>query len=199
LSCQCRRVCRPWRPSGDAGFGLGHAQVDMCPAAALAVLDDEDDVNGHGADDASPGRHYGSAPVRPAPALAPGELLSERVVYRDGALVKAAARGDGHTGEDVMPNIRAISSIPARLSGTGHPAVLEVRGEVFMPVEAFGELNESLLDAGKAALAQPAGLGGDIPSRDRERFAGRHCRCVAGCSASRSEPGPCQRRTSHTG
>ena len=81
--------------------------------------------------------------------------LAIDLVYRDGALVKAATRGDGRTGEDVTPNIRTISSIPARLKGTGHPAVLEVRGEVFMPVEAFGKLNESLLDAGKAAFANP--------------------------------------------
>ena len=81
--------------------------------------------------------------------------LAIDLVYRDGALVKAATRGDGRTGEDVTPNIRTISSIPARLTGTGHPAVLEVRGEVFMPVEAFGKLNESLLDAGKAAFANP--------------------------------------------
>ncbi|MGH3149447.1 MAG: NAD-dependent DNA ligase LigA, partial [Streptosporangiaceae bacterium] len=64
-------------------------------------------------------------------------------------------RGDGRTGEDVTPNIRTISSIPARLTGSGHPATLEVRGEVFMPAEAFGKLNESLLDAGKAAFANP--------------------------------------------
>ncbi len=81
--------------------------------------------------------------------------LAIDLVYKDGALVKAATRGDGRTGEDVTPNIRTISSIPARLKGTGHPAVLEVRGEVFMPVEAFGKLNESLLDAGKAAFANP--------------------------------------------
>jgi len=81
--------------------------------------------------------------------------LAIDLVYRDGALVKAATRGDGRTGEDVTPNIRTISSIPARLTGTGHPATLEVRGEVFMPVEAFGKLNESLLDAGKPAFANP--------------------------------------------
>jgi DNA ligase (NAD+) len=81
--------------------------------------------------------------------------LAIDLVYRDGALVKAATRGDGRTGEDVTPNIRTISAIPARLTGSGHPAVLEVRGEVFMPVEAFGKLNESLLDAGKPAFANP--------------------------------------------
>jgi DNA ligase (NAD+) len=81
--------------------------------------------------------------------------LAIDLVYRDGALVKAATRGDGRTGEDVTPNIRTVSSIPARLAGSGHPATLEVRGEVFMPVEAFGKLNESLLDAGKPAFANP--------------------------------------------
>ncbi|HEY6309534.1 MAG TPA: NAD-dependent DNA ligase LigA, partial [Streptosporangiaceae bacterium] len=81
--------------------------------------------------------------------------LAIDLVYRDGALVKAATRGDGRTGEDVTPNVRTISSIPTRLAGSGHPATLEVRGEVFMPVEAFGKLNESLLDAGKAAFANP--------------------------------------------
>jgi DNA ligase (NAD+) len=81
--------------------------------------------------------------------------LAIDLIYRDGALVKAATRGDGRTGEDVTPNIRTISSIPTRLAGSGHPAILEVRGEVFMPVEAFEKLNESLLDAGKPAFANP--------------------------------------------
>jgi DNA ligase (NAD+) len=81
--------------------------------------------------------------------------LAIDLLYRDGALIRAATRGDGRTGEDVTPNIRTISSIPARLAGSGYPAVLEVRGEVFMPVEAFGKLNSSLLDAGKAAFANP--------------------------------------------
>ena len=81
--------------------------------------------------------------------------LAINLVYRDGGLVKAATRGDGRTGEDVTPNIRTIASIPARLTGSGYPATLEVRGEVFLPVEAFGKLNESLLDAGKPAFANP--------------------------------------------
>src|SRR5262249_21713402 len=81
--------------------------------------------------------------------------LAIDLVYRNGALVQAATRGDGRTGEDGTPHIRPIASIPARLTGTGHPAILEVRGEVFMPVEAFGKLNESLLDAGKPAFANP--------------------------------------------
>ena len=100
--------------------------------------------------------------------------LAIDLVYRDGALVKAATRGDGRTGEDVTPNIRTIASIPARLKGTGHPAVLEVRGEVFMPVEAFGKLNESLLDAGKAAFANPRNsAAGSLRQKDPKITASR--------------------------
>jgi DNA ligase (NAD+) len=81
--------------------------------------------------------------------------LAIDLIYRNGALVKAATRGDGRTGEDVTPNIRTLRSIPARLTGSGHPATLELRGEVFLPVEAFERLNESLLDAGKPAFVNP--------------------------------------------
>jgi DNA ligase (NAD+) len=97
----------------------------------------------------------GAAPKSPYLCELKIDGLAIDLVYRDGALVKAATRGDGRTGEDVTPNIRTISAIPARLAGGGWPAVLEVRGEVFMPVEAFGKLNESLLDAGKPAFANP--------------------------------------------
>ena len=81
--------------------------------------------------------------------------LAIDLVYRDGALVKAATRGDGRTGEDVTPNLRTISSIPARLTGSGVPDVLEVRGEVFLSEAAFTRLNESLQEAGKPAFANP--------------------------------------------
>jgi DNA ligase (NAD+) len=100
-------------------------------------------------------RLRGEAPQSPLLCELKIDGLAIDLVYRDGALIKAATRGDGRTGEDVTPNIRTIASIPARLAGSGYPAVLEVRGEVFMPVEAFGKLNESLLDAGKAAFANP--------------------------------------------
>jgi len=100
--------------------------------------------------------------------------LAIDLVYRDGVLVKAATRGDGRTGEDVTPNIRTIASMPARLAGSGHPAVLEVRGEVFMPVEAFGKLNESLLDAGKAAFANPRNsAAGSVRQKDPRITASR--------------------------
>src|ERR1700722_7492613 len=100
--------------------------------------------------------------------------LAIDLVYRDGALAKAATRGDGRTGEDVTPNIRTISSIPARLAGDGWPAVLEVRGEGFMPVEASARRNESLLDAGKPAFANPRNSGaGSLRQKDPRITASR--------------------------
>src|SRR5215475_3350705 len=81
--------------------------------------------------------------------------LAVALVYRKGRLTRAATRGDGFTGEDVTPNVKTIAAIPNRLSGSGWPAVLEVRGEVFLPVAAFEELNEKLTAAGKPAFANP--------------------------------------------
>jgi len=81
--------------------------------------------------------------------------LAVDLVYRGGALVRAATRGDGVTGEDVTPNIRTISSVPLRLTCPGVPDTLEVRGEVFLPVEAFHELNERLTAMGRPPFANP--------------------------------------------
>jgi len=81
--------------------------------------------------------------------------LAVALVYRKGRLTRAATRGDGVTGEDVTPNVKTITAVPTRLSGSGWPDVLEVRGEVFLPVAAFEELNEKLTAAGKPPFANP--------------------------------------------
>ena len=81
--------------------------------------------------------------------------LAVDLVYRDGALARAATRGDGVTGEDVTANVRTIAAAPARLRGSGWPATLEVRGEVFLPVKAFEELNERQAQAGKPPFVNP--------------------------------------------
>jgi DNA ligase (NAD+) len=81
--------------------------------------------------------------------------LAIDLVYERGRLTRAATRGDGRTGEDVTANIRTIDSIPARLTGPDVPELLEVRGEVFLPVRAFEALNDGLLDAGKPPFANP--------------------------------------------
>lgn len=65
------------------------------------------------------------------------------LTYEDGLLTRAATRGDGTVGEDVTGNVRTIASVPLVLSGDSHPALLEVRGEVYLPVEAFHAFNEA--------------------------------------------------------
>jgi DNA ligase (NAD+) len=66
--------------------------------------------------------------------------LAMSLLYEDGELVRAATRGDGVTGEDVTANVMTIPAIPHRLAGRA-PAVVEVRGEIYMPIPAFDELN----------------------------------------------------------
>jgi len=67
--------------------------------------------------------------------------LAINLRYENGVLTSAATRGDGRVGEDVTQNLQYIPSIPQRLSGTGHPSIVEVRGEVFIPVAEFEKLN----------------------------------------------------------
>lgn len=75
--------------------------------------------------------------------------------YQAGRLVQAATRGDGSRGENVTQNVRTIDSVPLRLRGTGWPAVLEVRGEIFMPKEGFLALNEVQRRHGDKTFVNP--------------------------------------------
>jgi DNA ligase (NAD+) len=81
--------------------------------------------------------------------------LAVVVSYENGRLTRGATRGDGFTGEDITPNIRTIRSIPMRLRGSGHPQALDVRGEVYLPIKAFEELNDTLLEQGARTFANP--------------------------------------------
>jgi DNA ligase (NAD+) len=81
--------------------------------------------------------------------------LAINLLYERGRLVRAATRGDGRTGEDITNNVRTIEGIPHRLAGSDHPESIEIRGEVFFPVEAFAMLNATLVEAGKAPFANP--------------------------------------------
>ena len=75
--------------------------------------------------------------------------------YENGVLTRAATRGDGATGEDVTANVRTIRAIPLRLLGDTPPAVIEVRGEIYMPKAAFAALNAQALQSGGKAFANP--------------------------------------------
>src|SRR5580692_3652221 len=81
--------------------------------------------------------------------------LAIDLVFENGRLMRAATRGDGVTGEDVTLNVRTIDGVPTQLAGSDVPELLEVRGEVFLPVTAFHELNERLTEAGRAPFANP--------------------------------------------
>ncbi|WP_210502622.1 NAD-dependent DNA ligase LigA [Nocardioides xinjiangensis] len=84
--------------------------------------------------------------------------LAINLLYEQGRLVRALTRGDGRTGEDVTPNVKTIDAVPHRLRGTEEfpvPELLEVRGEVFLPVEAFERLNVAMTEAGRPAFANP--------------------------------------------
>nr|WP_235833316.1 NAD-dependent DNA ligase LigA [Glaciibacter flavus] len=81
--------------------------------------------------------------------------LAINLRYERGVLVTAATRGDGVVGEDVTENIRYITAIPEKLAGSGHPDLVEVRGEVFFPVELFRELNAAQAAAGDRVFANP--------------------------------------------
>ena len=79
--------------------------------------------------------------------------LAISLTYEDGRLVRAATRGDGRVGEDVTRNIETIAGLPKEIADA--PPLLEVRGEVYLPLEAFAELNERRVTEGEAAFANP--------------------------------------------
>jgi DNA ligase (NAD+) len=81
--------------------------------------------------------------------------LSASLRYEKGVLVQGATRGDGQTGEDVTANLRTIADIPHRLKGSGWPDVIEVRGEVYVELEAFAAFNKAAEDAGQRTYANP--------------------------------------------
>ena len=100
--------------------------------------------------------------------------LSANLRYEDGRLVLGATRGDGTVGEDVMQNLRTIADIPKTLGGPGVPAILDVRGEVYMRRDEFADLNKSQVAAGKPAYANPRNsAAGSLRQTDPTVTAGR--------------------------
>ncbi|AKU19102.1 NAD-dependent DNA ligase LigA [Luteipulveratus mongoliensis] len=105
--------------------------------------------------------------------------LAVNLLYEDGRLVRAATRGDGRTGEDVTLNVRTIEGIPHQLKGDNIPALVEVRGEVFFPVEDFTALNVSLVEQGKPPFANPRNTAaGSLRQKDPRVTASRNLRML---------------------
>lgn len=77
------------------------------------------------------------------------------LIYENGMLVRGATRGDGSNGEDITANVRTVATVPLRLLGDGYPEVLEVRGEIYMPLAGFRAFNEAAARTGERLLVNP--------------------------------------------
>jgi DNA ligase (NAD+) len=109
--------------------------------------------------------------------------------YEDGILVTAATRGDGEVGDDVTANVRTIKAIPLSLLDGKIPAVLEVRGEVYMPTSSFIELNRLRAEAGEPAFANPRNASaGSLKLLDARTTAARNLSFFAYATGQVTEP-----------
>jgi DNA ligase (NAD+) len=100
--------------------------------------------------------------------------LAINLTYENGQLVRGLTRGNGVTGEDVTLNVKTIKNLPHTLIGENIPSLIEVRGEVFFPIAAFNELNDSLEESGKQLFANPRnGAAGSLRQKDPRVTAGR--------------------------
>lgn len=101
------------------------------------------------------------------------------LIYEDGKLIKGATRGDGVFGEEVTANIRTISAVPLKLRGSKYPKVLEVRGEVYMPVSSFEKLNAELVEKEVRPFANPRNAAsGSLRQKDPSLTAKRNLSLV---------------------
>jgi DNA ligase (NAD+) len=110
--------------------------------------------------------------------------------YEEGVLVTAATRGNGEVGDDVTANVRTIRAVPlVLLGGNKIPAVLEVRGEVYMPTSSFAELNRLRAEAGEPAFANPRNAAaGSLKLLDARITASRNLSFFAYATGQVSEP-----------
>ncbi len=99
------------------------------------------------------------------------------LTYERGVLTRAATRGDGFTGEDITANVRTVRSVPPKLMLKDPPPVLEIRGEMYLPVKAFERLNEELTSAGQRPFANPRNAAaGSLRQKDPKVTASRPLR-----------------------
>jgi DNA ligase (NAD+) len=118
----------------------------------------------------------GSGPFLCEPKI---DGLAVSLTYKNGQLTSAATRGDGEVGEDVTENIKTIPSIPHKLQGKTHPAVIEIRGEVFFALSDFEKLNASIVAAGGKPFANPRNsASGSLRQKDPAVTASRPLRML---------------------
>jgi len=100
--------------------------------------------------------------------------LAINLTYEGGQLTRGATRGDGYQGEDVTVNLRTIGSVPLKMRGKGQPTVAEVRGEVYMPISGFRELNERVAELGQKLAPNPRNAAaGSLRQKDSSITASR--------------------------
>ncbi len=100
------------------------------------------------------------------------------LTYKNGVLVQAVTRGDGESGDDVTTNVKTIRSIPIKLRGNNYPDEFEIRGEIFMPLKAFDEINKEREEIGDALLANPRNAAaGTLKMQDSSVVAKRNLDC----------------------
>ena len=100
--------------------------------------------------------------------------LAINLTYEGGQLTRGATRGDGYQGEDVTVNLRTIASVPLKMRGKGLPRVAEVRGEVYMPISGFRELNERVAELGQKLAPNPRNAAaGSLRQKDSSITASR--------------------------
>ncbi|HZP91147.1 MAG TPA: NAD-dependent DNA ligase LigA, partial [Actinomycetota bacterium] len=96
------------------------------------------------------------------------------LTYERGSLVRGATRGDGRVGEDITANVRTVRSVPQRLTVDPKPELIEVRGEIYLPVPAFERLNEELTASGQRPFANPRNAAaGSLRQKDPKVTASR--------------------------
>ncbi|NJN52849.1 MAG: hypothetical protein HC809_14915 [Gammaproteobacteria bacterium] len=111
--------------------------------------------------------------------------VAVNLTYEQGRLVRAATRGDGQTGEDVTANVRTIADVPARLRGRAVPMLIEIRGEIYIPIDAFQAFNRQAAARGDKPMVNPRnGAAGSLRQLDPAVTARGRCRCSVTVSAA---------------
>jgi DNA ligase (NAD+) len=104
--------------------------------------------------------------------------VAASLIYENGILKTGVTRGDGVRGDDITANVKTIRTLPMRLKGTNYPEYMEVRGEIFMPLEVFEFLNKEKEEAGEALMANPRNAAsGTIKMQDSSIVAKRKLEC----------------------
>jgi DNA ligase (NAD+) len=159
----------PTQTVGSAGVATGFASVKH--RERMMSLDNAFSLEDVAAWLARVGKEAGDHELVCEPKI---DGLSISLTYVDGELTQGLTRGDGTQGEDVTANVRTIKGLPHRLEGEHAPALVEIRGEVYLPIKDFEALNEALLADGKAPYANPRNTAaGSLRQKDSKVTASR--------------------------